>query len=327
MKQKRYDVVTVGEILTEILSEKINQDFKNPGGTLLGGFPSGAPAIAIDQCARMGAKTTIIAKIGSDDFGTMNKNRLSNDNVDTSNIIVTEENVTGTAFVSYKDDGSRKFIFHFATAACGELKPDDINEEIIASSRILHIMGCSITGSPSMFKAIEKALNIAKENNILISFDPNIRPELYHGAIKELFKDILFSCDILLTGESELQQLCSNPAASMIEMFQKNSKKIIIIKNGSKKTKLYTGDTSLSIKAFPSIEVDATGAGDCFDGTFLALICQGHSLRKALTYANAAGALAVSKRGPMEGNCNYDSLEELINDNPSIRPIDITRFF
>ena len=70
-----YDIITIGEILAEFLTEKQNQELSSPG-TLFGPFPSGAPAIAIDQAGRMGAKTAIIAKIGEDDFGLLNKTRL-----------------------------------------------------------------------------------------------------------------------------------------------------------------------------------------------------------------------------------------------------------
>lgn len=112
------DIITIGEILAEVLTEKVDQAFTSPG-TLLGPFPSGAPAICIDQAARMGAKAAIIAKVGQDDFGKLNLTRLAGDGVDVSHVIQTPDNTTGTAFVTYFSDGERKFIFHFSHAACG----------------------------------------------------------------------------------------------------------------------------------------------------------------------------------------------------------------
>ena len=76
-----YDIVTVGEILAEILTEHTNQEFTSPG-ILLGPYPSGAPAIAIDQAAKMGARTAIIARVGRDDLGKLNIDRLASDGVD-----------------------------------------------------------------------------------------------------------------------------------------------------------------------------------------------------------------------------------------------------
>ncbi|MFA7109072.1 MAG: sugar kinase [Sphaerochaetaceae bacterium] len=316
-----YDIVTVGEILTEILAENKNQKFSEVGGTLLGGFPSGAPAIFIDQCAKMGAKTAIIAKVGSDDFGTMNLNRLKDDGVDISGVKVTKDNVTGTAFVTYQSNGERSFIFHFATAACGELCEDDVKESFIVNSKYLHIMGCSITGSPSMCKAITKAVKIAKENNVKISFDPNIRPELLKGSVLTVFKEILDNCDLLLSGKKELEELFENVPFSLYKMLRKNKQRIIVIKDGSNCTLVYTRKKSFKISTFPTIEVDATGAGDSFDGTFLTMLSNNESLEQATLYGNASGALAVSKKGPMEGNAHRDTIEELIRNNPNIKPI------
>ena len=321
-----YDIITIGEILAEVLAEKKNQNLFEAGGTLLGPFPSGAPAIAIDQAAKMGAKTAIISRIGKDDFGLLNKNRLNSSGVDVSNIIETEENTTGTAFVTYASDGSRKFIFHFRHAACGDLCPDDINESVIKRAHILHIMGCSVTGSPSMGAAIMKAIRIAKKYNVKISFDPNIRPELITGETLAYFNELLDVCDFLLTGKSELVKLFGNYEKNLLELLKKKDR-IIVIKDGSKGTEVFTRMDAFKIATFPTIEVDPTGAGDCFDGTFLALFCEGNHLKLAAKYGNAAGALAVSKRGPMEGNSKRREIERLIEENPTITAVDIKNPF
>ena len=70
-----YDIITIGEILVEILAKEIGQELCAPG-IFLGPYPSGAPAICIDQVGRMGAKAAIIAKVGDDDFGLLNLRRL-----------------------------------------------------------------------------------------------------------------------------------------------------------------------------------------------------------------------------------------------------------
>ncbi len=317
-----YDIITIGEILAEILAEKQNQDFSEVGGTLLGPFPSGAPAIMIDQAAKMGAKTTIISKVGKDAFGELNKVRLKNSGVDISNIIETEDNTTGNAFVTYFSDGSRKFVFHFSKAACGELSDEDIDENIIKNSKILHIMGCTVTGSPSLAKAILKGVKIAKENNVKISFDPNIRPELLKGDLLDYFNEILDSCDYLLSGKSELINLFGDYEKNIKDLLNKKDR-VIVIKDGSKGTLVYTRNESFKVDTFKAVEVDPTGAGDSFDGTFLALVCEKSDLKLATKYGNAAGALAVSKRGPMEGNATRSEIESFILQTPYLNIEDI----
>ena len=311
-----YDIITIGEILAEILTEKVNQQFSS-AGTLLGPFPSGAPAIAIDQAARMGAKTAIIAKVGADDFGLLNKERLRQNGVDISHIIETADNVTGTAFVTYFSNGDRKFIYHFTHAACGELNPVDVKEELIKNTKYLHIMGCSITGSPSMGEAIIQAVRLAKKYKVGISFDPNIRPELLKGQIMDFYKEIINASDILLTGKSELSCLFQeiNPAITQL-LEQKD--RIVVVKDGARSTCVYTRREAFRVAPFPVINVDPTGAGDSFDGTFIAFLCQGMDIRTSAIYGNAAGAKAVAKRGPMEGNTNRAELEEFVMENSHI---------
>ena len=297
------DIITIGEILAEVLTEKVDQAFTSPGA-LLGPFPSGAPAICIDQAARMGAKAAIIAKVGQDDFGKLNLTRLAGDGVDVSHVIQTPDNTTGTAFVTYFSDGERKFIFHFSHAACGELCPADVDEAAIKSARYLHIMGCSITGSPTMGEAIMQAVRLAKKNGVKVSFDPNIRPELLHGKIMDYYKEIIDASDVLLTGKSELRLLYGDPDGAV--------KDLLAQKDGSRGTSVYTRQEAFSMGVYPATEVDPTGAGDCFDATFLAMLCEGAPLRKAARFASAAGAKAVEKRGPMEGNSFRAEVEAFV---------------
>lgn len=316
-----YDILTIGEILAEILSDHVGQVFYRPG-RLLGPYPSGAPAIFIDQAARMGAKTAIIAKIGKDDFGRLNKDRLSADGVDISHIIETDQNSTGCAFVTYFEDGSRHFLFHFTRAACGELCAADINGELIRNSRYLHIMGCSITGSPTMGEAIMQAIRLAKANGTKISFDPNIRPELLSGKIMEYYNEIIDASDLLLTGKSELKLLfgdCDKAIASLLSQ----ADRIIAVKDGSRGTYIYTRDRAFSVATYPALETDPTGAGDCFDATFLSGLCTGMTLEDAAIRANAAGAKAVEKRGPMEGNTTLEELSAFMTSvkHPAAVPV------
>lgn len=310
-----YDILTIGEILVEILAEQTDQSLDRPG-VLLGPYPSGAPAIFIDQAARMGAKCAIIAKTGRDDFASLNIERLRGDGVDVSHILQTPDNTTGVAFVTYFSDGSRKFIFHFTHAACGELAPKDVNLSLIGSARYLHVMGCSITGSPSMGEAILRAVELAAEQGVQVSFDPNIRPELLSGKITAYYQAILNRCDVLLTGKSELSLIVpgeTDPVAALLA----GKDRLIVVKDGGRGTTVYTRDTALRCAAYPAREVDPTGAGDCFDATFLAGLCRGLSLEDCLKTANAAGAKAVEKRGPMEGNTTRDELAAFMASCPA----------
>lgn len=306
------DIITIGEILVEILTKEVGQELSSPG-ILLGPYPSGAPAICIDQAGRMGVNAAIIAKIGNDDFGKLNLERLQHDGVDVSHVIKTDDNTTGVAFNTYFPNGERKFLFHFTHAACGELSSKDIPEAAICNSKYLHIMGCSITGSPSMGEAIISAVRLARKNGVKISFDPNIRPELLHKTILDYYEEILDCCDILLTGKSELKLLFDGNWEKAVKELLHSKDRTIVIKDGSRGTCLYNRKEAFSIATYPAIEVDPTGAGDCFDATFLSMLCLNSDYRTAVHYANAAGSFAVSKAGPMEGNTSKAALDQFLS--------------
>ncbi|ACK41692.1 MULTISPECIES: sugar kinase [Dictyoglomus] len=293
------DVLTIGEILVEIMAKKIDQDFLHPG-EFLGPYPSGAPAIFIDQIVKLGLKGGILGCIGEDDFGRNVFERLKKDGVEVGLIKKTQEYITGIAFVTYFSNGERKFIFHLPHSAASCIYPEDITEDLIKNIKALHIMGCSLAIKDNVKEAIHKAVNLAYEYGKLISFDPNIRVEL--GLSKEYLetiKNIASKSKIILSGEREL---------SIIGEVNKEEK-IIVIKKGKHGAEAYYKDKVYKVAPIEVEEVDPTGAGDCFDAGFVASILQGYTIEDALKRANIIGALSVTKRGPMEGVVDKKTLD------------------
>lgn len=299
------DILTIGEILVEIMAKNIDQDFLHPG-EFLGPYPSGAPAIFIDQIAKLGLKGGILGCIGEDDFGKNVFERLKKDGVETKLIKKTHEYLTGIAFITYFSNGERKFIFHLPHSAASHIYPEDITEDLIKNTKALHVMGCSLAIKDNVKEAIEKAVNLAYEYGKLISFDPNIRVEL--GLSKEYLKtikNIASKSQIILSGEKEL---------SIIGEGINKEEKIIVIKKGKHGAEAYYRDKVYKVDPIKVEEVDPTGAGDCFDAGFVASILQGYTIEDALKRANLIGALSVTKRGPMEGVVDKNVLEEWENN-------------
>lgn len=294
-------LITVGEILVEIMATQIGQTFLK-AGTLVGPYPSGAPAIMIDQAARLGADCAIIACVGQDDFGKLNIDRLYADGVEVRGIVVKPEQTTGCAFVGYAEDGSRKFIFHFTHAAAGALTPQDLQTGLFEDVRIFHIMGCSLTSSASLREAVLTGARLAKEKGAWLSFDPNIRPELLtDNSLKDAFDWILENCDILLTGKSELEQITGLETEQAVRAYREAGKYAVVIKDGSRGARIVAEGIDTIMPSYHVTEVDPTGAGDCFDGAFLASLLEGRTLQEAASIGNAAGAISVTRKGPMEG--------------------------
>jgi sugar/nucleoside kinase (ribokinase family) len=305
-------VVAIGEILVEIMATRIGQTFLEPG-PLIGPYPSGAPAIFADQAARVGASTALIACIGPDDFGRLNLNRLRASGVETADIREVRGTTTGSAFVAYRADGGRDFIFNIANSAAAALDASRIRPEPFQGCRYFHVMGSSLF-SAGIAAAVWRCVELAKAAGAQVSFDPNIRKELL--ALPEVAATIdrvLAVSDLLLPSEADLEHLCpgqteAEAAASLLAA----GRRMVLLKKGAAGSVLYEPGRRVATPAFPAEEVDPTGAGDCFGGTFVACLALGVPVDRAMLCANAAGALAVGKKGPMEGNSTMAELDAFL---------------
>src|ERR1700674_551384 len=310
-------IMTMGEILVEIMATQIGQSFRQPG-TLLGPYPSGAPAIFIDQVAKLGQPCGIIGCIGDDDFGRVNLDRLGRDGADVTGIHVAENAVTGSAFVTYHQDGSRDFIFNITNSACGQLSAAHVTEELLKNCGHFHVMGSSLFSLP-IVEAMKKAIEIVKGRGGTISFDPNVRREILGKAeMRDTLRFILAYTDIFLPSGQEMTLLTNaeqeqDAVSEILDMGVRE----IVLKRGGNGCSYYDASRSISRPAFPAEEVDPTGAGDCFGATFVTCRFQGMPVENALRYANASGALAISRNGPMEGTSTFAELDTFLIEHSS----------
>ena len=305
-------VVAIGEILVEIMATRIGQTFLEPG-TFVGPYPSGAPAIFADQAARVGAATAMIGCVGPDDFGTLNLNRLAASGVDTSAIRRAPGTTTGSAFVTYRADGGRDFIFNIANSASAALDAAQLEPGLFAGCRYFHVMGSSLF-SPQIAVAVRRGVDLARGQGALISFDPNIRKELLGlPEVERTIAAVLEVADLLLPSEADLEHLCPGRSedAALAELLAAG-RSMILLKKGAQGSVYRDRERRIATPAFVAEEVDPTGAGDCFGGTFVACLALGVPLERALRLANAAGALAVGEKGPMQGNSTMAELEAFL---------------
>jgi fructokinase len=305
-------IVTIGEILVEIMATEVGQTFRAPG-LFAGPFPSGAPAIFADQAGRVGASTAIVACVGEDDFGTLNIERLRGSGVEVGAIRRMPGAVTGSAFVAYRPDGSRDFIFNIANSAAAMLDEAQLDPALFAGCQFFHVMGSSLI-NPVVARAARRGVALARAAGARISFDPNIRKELL--ALPEVgtaIEAILAESDLLLPSEADLEHLCPGESeVAAAERLVAAGREMVVVKRGKRGSLYVDAQRQIEIPAFAVEEVDPTGAGDCFGGTFVACLALGVPLERALRLANAAGALAVGKKGPMEGNSTMAELEAFL---------------
>lgn len=309
------EIIIMGEMLVEIMREQENVELYEPG-IFKGPFPSGAPAIFIDTAARLGCRTAIIGGVGRDDFGKNILDRLRKDGVDCSHVLESGKRSTGVAFVTYYTDGSRKFIFHMGNTPAVEAKAP--GEDDFDHVKYMHIMGCSLMADSAFAREILKTMHLMRRKGTKISFDPNIREELLTDqSVNDVIGEVMESTSVFMPGVSELLRIAgaSDIDEAVDKCFAYEAMEIVALKNGSKGSRIYTRNEVIETGVYPVEQVDATGAGDCFDGAFIAGLVKGKSLKEAAQMGAAAGALNAAAFGPMEGQISVDSVKAMIERN------------
>jgi sugar/nucleoside kinase (ribokinase family) len=307
---------SAGELLVEFVAADRNGRHRRPTD-YRGPFPSGAPAIFIDQAARCGATALFAGAVGEDAFGDVVLDRFRRDGVSTDIIARLPGVPTGSAFVSYNDDGSRDFVFNIAHAAASRLgDPDAITTLMLSAGiEIFHISGSSL-GDSGMAVRLLRLARALHAQGVAISFDPNIRKELAGDAgYRHAVHALLAISSYILPSEEDAAELFHGAS---LESFAAShfalGAKLVVLKRGAEGASgIEAGGERIDLPAFPAQVVDPTGAGDCFCATLVTLVAGGMPFAEALSHANAAGALAVGRLGPMEGNSGLDEIEGLLN--------------
>ena len=303
---------TLGEPLCEIMRTESDKGLEYPD-LFRGPFPSGAPAIFADTAAKLGYPCGLIGAVGADAFGDCIKKRLLKDGVDCSCLQTTRELSTAVAFVAYTGSGDRTFIYHIGNAAAGSVR---LPETFPGNVGIFHVMGCAMMASRTMSECILAAVDHYAKEKVLISLDPNIRPEsLKEQNLQELLEPVMEHCSILMPGAEELLLLAqeSSIESAADKLFKRDILKMIIIKNGGNGTRILTREDDIFVPVCKVEVLDATGAGDSFDAGFLGAYLSGKSLLTCAQEASAAAALKCAAFGPMEGLISPQAVNELVS--------------
>lgn len=307
-------VLTIGEILVEIVATTKGDGFLDVQ-PLVGPYPSGAPAIFVDQVGKLGMPAAIVSRVGDDDFGQLNIARLREDGVDVSGIEIAPGESTGSAFIRYREDGSRSFVYNIRYSACGNLQSSSASNALIDNCDHLHVMGTALT-APGLRDMVLEAGRRIKARGGTISFDPNLRAEILGTpGLADDVAVVLAMTDLFMPSGDEVFLFgeARDEAAAVAELLERGIK-TVVIKRGSEGASVFEKGVRVNASALAVTEVDPTGAGDSFGGAFLSFWLAGADPAVALRYANAAGARAVTKLGPMEGTSTRAELDALLSE-------------
>jgi fructokinase len=300
---------SIGEVLIDFIPEQKGVALKDV--VSFERAPGGAPANVAAAVAIAGGSASMITKLGVDAFGDFLIETLNKVGVNTEHVLRTTEANTALAFVSLKEDGERDFSFYRNPSADLLLTDEEINEEIFNEGDLLHFCSVDLVESP-MKKAHVKAIQSAKNNGAIISFDPNVRLPLWKSPedCRNTILEFLPEAHLVKISDEELEFITGirNEKEAIQSLFVGDVKAVIFTK-GSEGADLYVGGECFQSTGYRVTVQDTTGAGDAFIGGFLyklleknATIPQLVSILKEenkdiLSYANASGALTTTGKG------------------------------
>ncbi len=301
------DILTIGEALVEIMRTDIDQPLDQPG-PFTGPYPSGAPFIFAAQAARLGRRVGAIGAVGADAFGDCLLRQLAADGIESAGVHKLEGRTTGAAFVSYRADGGRDYVF--SLGAGGQLRRDMLTPALFAGLRCFHVMGSTLSISAEALAVCREALHLALAAGALISFDPNLRPELLPlDRARGAFAPFIEAADVFLPTEAELLGLTGalSIESAAEQLLRGRPERLIVVTRGAAGCSLISAQGRADIAGFAVDEIDPTGAGDCFDAAFLSALLAGTSpvARRGWQMLAAAGGdgagadgrLADTRRG------------------------------
>jgi fructokinase len=308
-------LISIGEALIDQVKQ---------GVKLIGRFTGGAPTNVAAMVAKLGQSSVLLTKIGDDDEGKMILETLRQLGVDTNHIKVTDAHDTTVAKVQVDKKGQRSFTFDRRNAADLFLTKEDIDPSLFESGDILHFGSVNLVPSLSR-KAHEFAIDTAKKNDLMLSFDPNLRFNLWPNplALREAVKEFMIGVDIFKVTEEELNFIFPDMSieSAIEKVFQAKITWLILSKGDQGLVAYQAKQKPIVIKGNKVKVVDTTGAGDALIGALLTkLLAAGISKSKLassalkmkdyLTYANAVAALSTTKSGAIESFPSQDDLKK-----------------
>jgi fructokinase len=316
-------VVCQGELLVDLLA--VGPDQTIDEATTFQKAPGGAPANVAVGLARLGTRTGFIGKVSSDAFGRFLRTTLEADGVDVRGLVADPDARTPLAFVGLDGARGRSFIFYHRGMADTILRPEEVDAELIGHARAFHFGSVSLSAEPGRSATLTGA-RIARARGCLVSFDPNVRLELWDSPeeARAAIHAALPMADVAKVSADETQLLFgTDDPADACRAIRAVGPTLAIVTLGPDGSYFQAGDLEGHVPGFAVTAVDPTGAGDAFVACLLSeLVAAGATpdiahdeaaLTAAIRFANAGGALATTAYGAIPSLPNRREVQALVD--------------
>ncbi|MFD7130793.1 sugar kinase [Streptomyces sp. NPDC059894] len=248
--------------------------------------------------ARSGARAGYVTRVGDDAFGTVLTRLWGREGIGTAHVVREPGGRTGIYFIA-RGPAGHGFTYYRADSPASRLAPADVPEQAVADARLLHVTGITQAIGTAACDAAFHAMHVARAHGTLVTYDPNHRPALWSGdRARAIILRSLELCDIALPNIDEGRMLTGEESPeAVLRALRARGPEVVVLKLGEQGALVADGDTVTRVPAHRVTAIDASGAGDTFDGAFAARLVDGASPVEAARYAAVAAALTTTGHG------------------------------
>ncbi|ATZ93265.1 bifunctional 5-dehydro-2-deoxygluconokinase/5-dehydro-2-deoxyphosphogluconate aldolase [Dickeya fangzhongdai] len=313
--EKQFDVICMGRVAVDLYGQQIGARLEDMGcfAKYLGGS-SGNVAYGT---ARQGLRSSMLARVGDEHMGRFLREELQQVGCDTSHLITDPTRLTALVLLGIKDRETFPLIFYRDNCADMAITPEDVSEDYIASSRCLAITGTHLS-HPNTREAVLTALRYARRHGVKTVLDIDYRPVLWgltslgdgetrfieSTAVTAQLQQVLNLFDLIVGTEEEFHIAGgSTDTLQALRQVRAHTAAELVCKRGPLGCSVFTGDIPASLDEGITVKgvrvevLNVLGAGDAFMSGLLRGYLSGEGWEKACAYANACGALVVSRHG------------------------------
>lgn len=339
--EKKLDLICMGRVAVDLYGQQIGARLEDMGS--FAKYLGGSSGNVAYGTARQGLRSSMLARVGDEHMGRFLREELTSVGVDTSHLITDKERLTALVILGIKDEETFPLIFYRDNCADMAITPDDVDEEYIASAQCLAITGTHLS-NPKTREAVLTALKYARKHGVKTALDIDYRPVLWgltslgdgetrfieSEQVTSQLKEVLNLFDLVVGTEEEFHIAGgSTDTLSALEQVREVSDAVLVCKRGPLGCTVF--DQAIPANLNDGIHVEGVrvdvlnvlGAGDAFMSGLLRGYLNDESWQQCCTYANACGALVVSRHGCAPAMPTKEELDDYLARAESISRPDL----
>ena len=331
------DIITLGRASVDLYGEQVGGRLEDMGS--FAKYVGGSPTNTAIGAAKLGLKAALITRVGADHFGRFIREELQREGVDVRAVASDPDRLTALAILGIRDRDQFPLLFYRRDCADMAIAADDLDPAFIASAKAVLISGTHLS-TPQVFEASLRMAKLARAAGRKVAFDIDYRPVLWgltaadagenrfvaDAAVTARLAQVAGLCDLIVGTEEEFQILGGETdAMAALRAVRRLSDAVLVCKRGPMGCVAFEGPVGADFesgltRAGVEIEVfNVLGAGDAFMSGFLRGWLRDEPLATACDYANACGAIVVSRHGCAPAMPTWPELDYFLNKGPHKR--------